>query len=112
VDGKKKLLRRESDLPTLHPIPPLLDEDERARPTTYLFDLDTDPGEHQNLADSSASEAAALFEELRAKGWYVPPEALLGMKATALELDPELTTQLNDLGYGGGEDGNEAPRSP
>ena len=104
ADGRTKLLRRERDLPTLHPIPPLLPSDDDERPLAFLFDLASDPGEHRNLAGQRAESVAALFAELERRGWYVPPEKLLGLEASALELDPDLAHELTGLGYGGGED--------
>ncbi len=110
-DGRHKLLRREADLPTLHPIPELASEDAGARPIWHLYDLARDPGERANLAADERERAEALFATLQARGWYVAPEALLGLKAGALELDPGLSEQLTALGYGGGE-GEPTPQAP
>jgi arylsulfatase A-like enzyme len=103
-DGRQKLLRREVDLPTLHPIPLLAHAGEEERPATFLFDLANDPQERHNLAEERAQSAVELFELLKARGWYVPPQELLGLKAASIELDPAQTQALTDLGYGGGED--------
>ncbi|HEX6881735.1 MAG TPA: sulfatase [Planctomycetota bacterium] len=109
-DGRTKLLRRENDLPTLHPIPPIFPDDGAARPFAHLYDLVRDPRERTNLAAERAADVNALFAELQRRGWYTPPETLLGLQASALELDPELTGELSALGYGGGEDeGEHAP---
>ena len=104
-DGRMKLLRREKDLPTLHSIPSLGDEDAGPRPGWQLYDLATDPQERTNLFAERGDEAKRLFAELEQRGWYVAPEALLGMQATALQLDPQQSDELNQLGYGGGEAG-------
>ena len=110
IDGTHKLLRREADLPTLHPIPELLAEDAGERPLWHLYDLERDPAERVNLAEEHGERARELFALLTGRGWYVAPEALLGMKASAIELDAELSGELDALGYGGGEE--EAPREP
>ena len=104
LDGHLKMLRREADLPTLHPIPILSQEDGEPRPLWYLFDLEEDPGEHMNLAERRRPEAEALLEVMKAAGWYVAPEALLGLQAAAIEIDPAHARDLNALGYGGGEE--------
>ena len=83
---------------------PFLDEDGLARPTWYLYDLDHDPNERENLASAQRARAEALFAELEERGWYVEPAALLGLKAGSIELDDDLTHQLGELGYGGGDD--------
>jgi choline-sulfatase len=114
-DGRTKMLRRETDLPTLHPIPALADGDGNPRPLWHLYDLELDPGEHTNLAAQQMDAAHALFAELERRGWYVAPEALLGMKAAEVRIDPGLQGELEALGYGGVEDEAEdgiAPRSP
>jgi len=103
-DGRQKLLRREADLPTLHAIPALADDEPEVRPVWHLFDLASDPRELHDLAVERPAEAQALFAELVKHGWYVAPEALLGMKAATIELDPAQTSELSALGYGGGED--------
>jgi arylsulfatase A-like enzyme len=108
-DGAHKLLRREADLPTLHPIPSLGLEDEDQRPAWRLYDLRADPGERTNLAASERATAEELFAFLKARGWYVPPEELLGLKATAIELDPNQTQALEHLGYGGVEGAAQEP---
>lgn len=110
-DGRHKLLRREADLPTLHPIPELAEEDAGARPIWHLYDVARDPGERVNLASEERARAEALFATLAARGWYVEPEALLGLKASALEMDEGITEQLEALGYGGGE-GEPTPQAP
>jgi arylsulfatase A-like enzyme len=104
-DGRMKLLRREKDLPTLHAIPSLGDEDEGPRPRWQLYDLATDPGERTNLFPERGDEARRLFAELEQRGWYVAPEALLGMQAMTSQHDPRQSDELNQLGYGGGEEG-------
>jgi len=103
-DGRMKLVRREADLPTLHPIPPLANDEPEERPVWHLFDLASDPLERADLAAARPEEARALFAELVRRGWYVAPEALLGMKAATIELDPAQAGELSALGYGGGED--------
>jgi arylsulfatase A-like enzyme len=108
-DGTTKLLRRERDLPTLHPIPALLPGDDATRPSEFLFDLARDPGERENLAPERPASVAGLFAELERRGWYVPPETLLGLKASALTLDPSFTDELSALGYGGGGDEAQSP---
>jgi arylsulfatase A-like enzyme len=110
-DGTLEVLRREADLPTLRPIPPLSADDEGARPFWYVFDLDEDPKQRENLARERAEEGAALFAELERRGWFVPPEKLLGLKAGALELDAQQADELEQLGYGGGE-GDGPPGEP
>lgn len=110
-DGRTKMLRREADLPTLHPIPALGDDDAHPRPRWHLYDLAPDPGEHTNLAAEREASARALFEVLEQRGWYVAPEALLGMQAAAIHIEEGLRSDLSDLGYGGGED-EPAGQSP
>jgi arylsulfatase A-like enzyme len=107
-DGTHKVLRREADLPTLKPIPQLAPEDAEARPFWHVYDLDEDPKELANLARERAEEGAALFAELERRGWYVPPEKLLGLKAGALVLDAAQVDELEELGYGGGGDDEPA----
>ncbi|MEQ1892760.1 MAG: sulfatase [Planctomycetota bacterium] len=109
-DGTLAVLRREEDLPTLRPIPPLSADDDEPRPFWYVFDLDEDPKELVNLARERREEGSALFAELERRGWYVAPEKLLGLKAGALELDPGQVDELEQLGYGGGKD--EVPGEP
>jgi len=109
-DGRWKMLRREADLPTLHPIPALADADAGERPFWHLYDLERDPGEHENLAEAEAERARALHAQMLANGWYVAPEELLGLQAARVEMTPELASELSDLGYGGGE--TDAPQSP
>jgi len=105
-DGKTALLRRENDLPTLHPIPPLFPDEASARPTWYLYDLVRDPGEQVNLAAERGPDAQALFAELERRGWYVPPEKLLGLEAAAIQITDDQADDMDALGYGGGgEDG-------
>jgi arylsulfatase A-like enzyme len=111
-DGRTKLLRRERDLATLHPIPALSDDEPEERPIWHLFDLARDPGELHDLAGARAGDARALFAELERRGWYVPPEALLGLPAAAIELDPEATRELSALGYGGGGEEGAPAQSP
>jgi len=108
-DGRLKLLRRENDLATLHAIPRLGEDDAGERPRWYLYDLATDPGEHDDLFASRAEDAQRLFDELVRRGWYVPPEELLGMPAATIDVDPQLAAELGHLGYGADED---AVRSP
>ena len=103
-DGRRKLLRREADLPTLHPIPALAPNEPEERPAWHLYDLAADPEERADLAVERPEETLELFAQLVAHGWYLAPEALLGMKALTLELDPERSAELSALGYGGGED--------
>jgi hypothetical protein len=110
-DGRNKLLRREADLPTLHPIPPLATNEPEERPAWHLFDLAGDPLERADLAAERPDQARALFAEFVRRGWYVAPEALLGLKAATIELDPAQTSELSALGYGGGSDA-PAPQSP
>jgi arylsulfatase A-like enzyme len=110
-DGRHKLLRREADLPTLHPIPSLAEDDAAARPFWHIYDLASDPRERTNRAGDERARAEALFAELTARGWYVEPERLLGLRAGALELEDELVDEMRALGYGGGED-EEAPGTP
>ena len=62
------------------------------------------------VEEARVDDARELFALLTGRGWYVAPEALLGMKASAIELDAELSGELDALGYGGGEE--EAPREP
>lgn len=102
-DGKLKVLRREADLPTLKAIPQLSPEDAEARPFWHVYDLDEDPRELDNLARERAEEGRALFAELERLGWYTPPEALLGLKAGALQVTPAQSDELEALGYGGGD---------
>jgi arylsulfatase A-like enzyme len=104
-DGTTKVLRREADLPTRHPVPPLADEDALARPYWHLYDLAADPTERENLARNRAADARALFDRLEHEGWYVAPGKLLGWPATSPVLDPALARELAELGYGGGADG-------
>jgi arylsulfatase A-like enzyme len=106
-DGRMKVLRREADLPTLHPIPPLAIDEPDERPVWHLFDVAGDPLERVDLAVERPDETQALFAELVRRGWYVAPEALLGMKAATIELDPAQTSELSALGYGGG--GEDTP---
>jgi len=108
-DGRMKLLRREPDLPTLNPIPALSADDELERPTWHLFDLSADPRELDDLASARRADALALFEELQRRGWYVPPQELLGLQAGSLEITDEQASQLDALGYGGGEVEPQAP---
>jgi len=103
-DGTHKVLRREADLPTRKPIPQLGPEDEEARPYWHFYDLDEDPRELDNLARERAEESRALFAELERRGWFTAPEALLGLKAGALQITPDQSEELEALGYGGGED--------
>jgi hypothetical protein len=103
------VLRREADLPTLHPIPPLAASEPEKRPAWHLFDLAGDPLERADLARERPDEAEALFAELVKRGWYVAPEALLGLKASTIELDPAQTSELSALGYGGGEEARQSP---
>jgi len=110
-DGRYAMLRREKDLPTRQPIPPLFPDDDGARPRWYLFDLVADPLERRNLAAEDMPRAQAMFTTLQEHGWYVAPEALLGMQAGALELDPEQAHELQQLGYGGAGEGAE-PHTP
>jgi arylsulfatase A-like enzyme len=108
-DGRMQVLRREQDLPTLHPVPPLLAEDGEPRPTWYLFDLALDPLQRDNQARRRPEEARALFELLGARGWTVSPESLLGLEAASIELDPALGRELSDLGYGGEAEALHSP---
>ncbi len=108
-DGTHKLLRRENDLPTLHAIPTIFEADANERPGWHLFELTNDPGERVNLADEQIELARSLFALLEQRGWYVAPEALLGLKAAAMQMDDDLAGELEALGYGGGDDETAAP---
>jgi len=103
-DGTRKVLRREADLPTRKTIPRLGPEDSEPRPYWHFYDLDEDPRELDNLARERAEESRALFAELERLGWYTAPEALLGLKAGALQITPDQSDELEALGYGGGDD--------
>ena len=107
-DGRRKMVRREEDLPTVRPIPPL-GEWERilTRPTWFLFDLEEDPGEERNLFhEGGEEEARALFETLRTNGWFVPPADLLRLRATRTDLGAN-SSALRDLGYASSGEGKE-----
>jgi hypothetical protein len=86
-DGRMALLRREADLPTLHPIPPLAKDEPAERPVWHLYDLASDPLENRPARErptrrsgSRSSSSAAGTSRL---------EALLGLKASTIALDPE-----------------------
>src|SRR6185503_3649262 len=67
-DGRMQLLRREADLPTRHPLPPLGVDDEGARPSWHLYDLASDPLEQHDLYAERESEAQRLFAMLEERG--------------------------------------------
>lgn len=107
-DGRLKLVRREADRP-----PPTAtastegargpEEGDETPPWIRLFDLEHDPGENHSLHLERASEAALLFERMRERGWYVPPERLLELApGTRTESDRDLQL-LRDLGYVGSD---------
>ncbi len=106
ADGRKKVLRREEDLPTAQPIPPLGDwEKILARPTWFFFDLHDDPGEQRNLFDDGGEdEARALFQTMEDRGWYTSPREVLRLRAMHARTmgDPDA---LRDLGYATAGDG-------
>lgn len=111
-DGTHKLLRREADLPTLRPIPELSADDAGARPAWHLYDLTSDPAERIDLAAAELELARNLFDVFVQRGWYVAPEALLGLKAGAIRLDDELAGELEALGYGGGGEDQQPAHTP
>ncbi len=100
-DGRMKLIRRERDLPTRETIPALSPEDARERPYWRLFDLESDPAELANLCPERRAEAEALFAEMQRRGWYVPPEELLGQRALTPSISAHEAHELEALGYGG-----------
>jgi len=101
-DGRWKLLRREVDLPTPGPVPPLSPADEtEPRPYVRLFDLTTDPGERESLHLDQAARAEALLEAMRAHGWYVPPAELLEHAPGSTVGRGEDHELLRQLGYAG-----------
>ncbi|MEW6074498.1 MAG: sulfatase [Planctomycetota bacterium] len=102
-DGRYKLLRREEDLPTAKPVPPLGPEDRLlSRPAWFLFDLAADPGETKNLFATPEGEARAraLFATMEERGWYVPPREVLRLRAVRTEAGADIDL-LRDLGYAG-----------
>jgi arylsulfatase A-like enzyme len=68
----------------------------RGLPVTALFDLESDPGEQDNLA----GHAPETVDEMTA--WLNGVEALArsnAVQAEAAELDPDIEEQLRNLGY-------------
>jgi len=100
-DGELKLLRRERDLPTTRPLPPLGPRDlEGERPYSLLYSLADDPGETRDLAAEHPDEVERLFELMRERGWYFPPERTLALPALDAALDEDDAEALGHLGYG------------
>ena len=103
-DGRRKLLRREKDLAQRAPVPPLWDGEGYAeKPRAFLFDLAADAGERSDVASERPDDVRELFETMRARGWYVPPEELLQIRAVRTDIGAEDARELDALGYGGGE---------
>ena len=99
-DGETKLLRREADLPTANPLPPLSARDlDGVRPYDLLFDLSVDPFETRDLAARRADEVERLFRAMRERGWYFPPEDTLQLPAVESGIDEGDIDTLEDLGY-------------
>ena len=67
-------------------------------PYTLLFNLDEDPEERHDRAAERPEIAAALFEEMKARGWYTHPDDLEGEGFTG-ELDAGTEENLQGLGY-------------
>jgi arylsulfatase A-like enzyme len=65
---------------------------------TELYDLESDPGEHRNLAD----ERGALSEELlRSSSDFRATARRWKEQRTTIEVDPEVLRRLEELGYAG-----------
>ena len=62
-----------------------------------LYDLDADPEERTNLAESHPEIVAKLWEMLKERDWYIAPKDLEGEVENFH--DPELADNLHDLGY-------------
>jgi arylsulfatase A-like enzyme len=69
----------------------------RTHEAEYLFDLESDPGEHINLAGLSALEADWLWSRLQA--WRATWQARQLQEAEEAELDETTRQQLEALGY-------------
>lgn len=69
----------------------------RTRDAVYLFDLESDPGEMENLAGGPGLEAAWLRSQLRA---WIEREKLIDLEsASPDEIDDETRRRLRALGY-------------
>ena len=69
----------------------------RTHEAEYLFHLESDPGEHSNLAGSPSIEADWLWSRLRA--WEATWRARQPQEVDPPELDEATETQLEALGY-------------
>lgn len=94
--GDWKLIRREVDA-------------DNPEPYFELFHLREDPKEQVNLAAAQPERVARMFQQLRDSGWYFDSEDPrlpqgLGVKG---QVSPSMQRELNQLGYGGGEEEEE-----
>ena len=107
-DGKYKYLRREKNLPTRKPIPPLSpDENTDDFPLEFLFDLEAAPTEQVNLLGQGArwrETADELFQQMKERDWYVLPTELLRMSTHTIDMSERDAKGLDALGYGGGDE--------
>ena len=107
-DGKYKYLRRERNLPTRKPFPPLSpDENPDDFPLEFLFDLEADPTEQVNLLGQGArwrETADELFQQMKERDWYVLPTELLRMSTHTIDMSERDAKGLDALGYGGGDE--------
>jgi arylsulfatase A-like enzyme len=69
----------------------------RTHEAEYLFHLETDPGEHSNLAGSPSIEADWLWSRLRA--WRAAWRSRQPRKVERGKVDQEVKRQLEALGY-------------
>jgi hypothetical protein len=69
----------------------------RTHEAEYLFHLESDPGEHSNLAGTPSLEADWLWSRLQA--WQTTWQARQPQETEDSELDETTRRQLKALGY-------------
>jgi len=97
-DGEWKWIRREEDSGDVGPL------FRGGLPYDELYLLPSDPGETQDLHAEHTDTAAALFERMQKRGWYVTPERAIGVAAESDGLlGKDEADVMRALGYGGDE---------